>query len=218
MNRTHENYLKSILSFELDQEPATITALARNLSLKPASVTEMVQKLSTQNYLEHIKYKSFGLTPKGRSAAMRVLRRHRLWETFLYRVLDYSWSEVHEEAENFEHLISERLEERIDKLLDYPDFDPHGHPIPKANGVITKADNLLSLKDVLKGQYAVVMQVNDTDSTLLKYLDQIELQLNTQILITQILEFDGSMEINFNGKSVFLSPQMTERILVKQIQ
>ena len=218
MNSAQENYLKTILLFELEGEQATVTALARNLSLKPASVTEMVKKLSALEYLKHSKYKNFGLTQKGRTVALKILRRHRLWETFLYHVLDYSWSEVHEEAENFEHLISDRLEQRIDKLLDYPSIDPHGHPIPKTNGNMISASNLFTLSDASKGQKVQIMQVNDEDPALLNYLEQNGIEINTQIEISNIVDFDGSMEVINNGKSIFLSPQMTVKILVKQIR
>jgi len=218
MNNAQENYLKTILIFELEGDRATITALARNLSLKPASVTEMVQKLSAQNYLKHTKYKSFALTAKGRSIALGVLRRHRLWETFLYRILDYSWSEVHEEAENFEHVITNRLENRIDKFLDYPAVDPHGHPIPSTDGRMAAVDNLRPLSAAAKNQRVQIMQVNDQDPALLKYLEQNELIINTKIQINNIVDFDGSMEVTLKGSSIFLSPQMTSKILVKVIQ
>lgn len=218
MNSVQENYLKSILALELEGKVATITTLAQSLSLKPASVTEMVKKLSARDFLKHSKYKKVSLTEKGRSAALKVLRRHRLWETFLYRVLHYSWSEVHEEAENFEHLISARLEQRIDKLLGYPDFDPHGHPIPKEDGALIAEDNLLNLSAVASGKRVQVMQVHDGDPSLLNYLEQNNISINTQFEINQVVDFDGSMHVIYQDKSIFLSPQMTEKIFVKSIQ
>ena len=114
MNSAQENYLKAILSLELDQQQATVSALARILSVKPASVTEMIKKLAAADYLIHENYKGFRLSARGRTLAMRVLRRHRLWETFLYRVLDYPWADLHTEAEKFEHLTSDLMEKRLD--------------------------------------------------------------------------------------------------------
>ena len=113
-----EDYLKTILSIELEGQQATVTTLANLLSIKPASATEMVKKLSSLSYLKYQKYKGFELTDKGRAVAIRVLRRHRLWESFLFRILHYSWSEIHEEAEKFEHFMSEMMEKKIEHILD----------------------------------------------------------------------------------------------------
>ena len=217
MNLVHENYLKTILSLELDGHPAAVSSLAESLSVKPASVTEMIKKLSAQKFLTHKKYKGFHLTAKGRKAAMQVLRRHRLWETFLFQVLKYSWCEIHEEAENFEHVMSARMEQRIDKLLGFPKFDPHGHPIPSADGRLPQEyteQHWVPLSLLSKGQQARVMMVSDEHPSFLNHLDMINLSLNSKVKIINKLEFDQSMELGFGNQQVFISRQMADKIMV----
>lgn len=194
-----------------------MTTLANLLSIKPASATEMVKKLSSLSYLKYQKYKGFELTDKGRAVAIRVLRRHRLWESFLFRILHYSWSEIHEEAEKFEHVMSEMMENKIEHILDFINFDPHGHPIPTAEGVLPQIEtqqNLVTLSSLSRGQIAQIKQVNDTQPSFLSYLDKINLHLNNYINVKDVLEFDKSMEIEFNNQTTFLSRQMTENIKV----
>lgn len=217
MNLVHENYLKTILSFELEGQQAAVSTLAESLSVKPASVTEMIKKLSALNLLTHKKYKGFQLTDKGRKAAMQVLRRHRLWETFLFQVLKYSWCEIHEEAENFEHVMSARMEKRIDKLLSFPKFDPHGHPIPSAEGRLPQEyteQHWLPLSSLDEGQQARIMMVSDEHPSFLNHLDMINLSLDTKVKIINKLEFDQSMEIEFGKQQVFISRQMADKIMV----
>lgn len=212
-----EDYLKTILSIELEGQQATVTTLANLLSIKPASATEMVKKLFSLSYLKYQKYKGFELTDKGRAVAIRVLRRHRLWESFLFRILHYSWSEIHEEAEKFEHVMSEMMENKIEHILDFIKFDPHGHPIPTAEGVLPQIEtqqNLVTLSSLSRGQIAQIKQVNDTQPSFLSYLDKINLHLNNYINVKDVLEFDKSMEIEFNNQTTFLSRQMTENIKV----
>jgi len=220
MNISQENYLKTILSIELGGQQATVSSLANNLEVKPASVTEMIKKLSALDYVNHKNYKGFKLSGKGKKIATKILRRHRLWETFLYKVLEFPWSDVHAEAEKFEHLTSELMEKRIDNLLDHPDFDPHGHPIPQTDGTwqnTNASKDWQPLSSLKQGDTADVVQVSDDQPDFLEYLDNHNLRLKSKIKVCNVLAFDQSMEIEYDKKSIFLSNQMAEKITVKKI-
>jgi len=220
MTLAQENYLKAILVFEMDGQQATVNTLAETLSVKPASVTEMIKKLSAMGMLEYRARRGFKLAGKGRQSAMRILRRHRLWETFLSRVLDYPWSELHTEAEKLEHITSDLLEKKIDAFLGYPVVDPHGHPIPRAGSaasvrVASKRDVPLGTLD--PGQSAVLVQVSDANPSFLHHLERIGLALNTRVAVKSVLAFDQTVEIEFNHRRHFISRQMAERILVRRL-
>jgi DtxR family Mn-dependent transcriptional regulator len=218
MNNAQENYLKTILSIELAGDQPTVSALAGNLSVKPASVTEMIKKLSAMDLVDHKNYKGFRLSEKGKTVATHVLRRHRLWETFLYKIMDFPLSDVHNEAEKLEHLTSEQMEKRMDEMLGHPEFDPHGHPIPPDGqtwNYPSTVNNWSPLSQLKKGQSAIIRQVSDAQPTFLQYLEKMNLTLNTEIIIRNLLEFDGSMDIEFNNQSVFISKQMAQKITVE---
>ena len=147
-SHSEENYLKSIFHLEkLQQEEVSTNAIAEQLDTKPSSVTDMVQKLADKEMLTYVKYKGTSLTDAGRKKALSVIRKHRLWETFLVQKLDFSWEQVHEIAEQLEHIKSEELINRLDAFLDYPTVDPHGDPIPDEEGNFKKTAKKL-LKDM----------------------------------------------------------------------
>ena len=167
-----DNYLKAILALSGPQEQSvSSTALAQRLGVAPASVTNMLQKLSSARppSVEYEKHRGVRLSPDGKRRALEIVRHHRLIETFLYEVLDYPIEEVHDEAERLEHFISERFEERIDAKLDHPKFDPHGHCIPALDGKMSKQTSRL-LTDIKSDGQFVVQSVSDQDSKLLKKL------------------------------------------------
>ncbi len=218
MNVSQQDYLKSILSIEMGGEQATVGLLSEQLSVKPASVTEMIKKLAELDLLVYKKYKGFKLTPKGKTQAIRILRKHRLWETFLYRILQFPLSEIHREAETFEHHISGVLESRIDEILGFPKYDPHGHPIPTLDGELQLNSNrkdVARLSYLQSGDRGIVIQISDAIASFLNYLEESGLSLYKTITVAHKHEFDQSMEIAFDDNTLFLSREMTENILVR---
>jgi DtxR family Mn-dependent transcriptional regulator len=219
MKISHENYLKAILNFEIMEQKTSVNNLAKNLSVKPASVTEMIKKLSAMEYVSHENYRGFKLTSKGKAIATRVLRRHRLWETFLFQVLNFNWAEVHEEADKFEHITSDTMEKRMDDLLGNPEFDPHGHPIPFPDGTwdnSSRRAGLSSLSHLKVGDKALIVQVSDDNPSLLEYMAKRDLYLNSKIEVIDKIKFDDSMEIKSGTTMVYFSRLMAEKIDVKK--
>ena len=162
-----ENYLKNIYELGIGDEKVTTSLLAKRLKIAPASVTGMIKKLSKKGFLRHIPYKGVEVTEKGKKAALKIIRKHRLWEMFLLEVLHFPWDTIHEEAEEFEHIMSDRIEERIDEVLGFPTIDPHGAPIPRKNGTIRKM-KVKPLEQTQEGTTVRVLSVIDEDPELLQ--------------------------------------------------
>lgn len=178
-----EDYLKTIYGHtEWQPDPITPSALAGKLGLAPSTVTEMVAKLREQGLVEHARYGSISLTEAGRERALQVVRRHRLIEAYLVTVLGYGWDEVHEEAEVLEHAVSDRFLDAIDEQLDYPDRDPHGDPIPSANGWVRHHPAVLlgTVDDRLSG---TVLRISDKDPSVLRLLDDMQIGLGTELTV-----------------------------------
>lgn len=201
-----ENYLKSIYSLNLTtEENVTTSQVAQKLEITNAATSEMARKLSEQGYLTYEKYKGVELTDKGKKVALQIIRRHRLWESFLMKVLGMSWSEVHDEAERLEHNTSESLINKIDEHLEFPEFDPHGHPIPNKNGEIPKIPKLVSLVNAEVGKKYKIFRVADESSELIQYLTKLDLILYKEIKIIEKLSFDNSIIVQVNGSNHSLS-------------
>lgn len=213
---TEENYLKSIfkLSEQEQNDNVSTNAIADVLQTKAASVTDMIKKLSDKKLLKYEKYKGVTLTEKGRRVAVDTVRKHRLWECFLYDKLKFGWDEVHEIAEQLEHIKSELLIDKLDEFLDYPTHDPHGDPIPSKNGVVKKT-NFVLLADASVNTALVMSGVVDHTPVFLQYLNRLNLALGSGFLIEEKIEFDGSISINYSGKRIQLSKEVTKNILVK---
>ena len=197
---TEENYLKAI--YALSSEPhgrVSNLAIAERLAINPATVTEMLRKLHEKKLIHYNRSDGAKLTASGKTGALQVIRKHRLWETFLVEKLGFSWSEVHEAAEQLEHIQSDKLIERLDKLLDYPKFDPHGDPIPDARGKISNSDARLLAECPAGKKYAMVGVVNH-DPSFLHFLDKMNLALNDTIEVREIEDFDKSMHVVLRGK------------------
>ncbi len=178
-----EDYLKTIYGHtEWQSEPITPSTLAAKLRLAPSTVTEMVAKLGDQGLVEHARYGSISLTEAGRERALQVVRRHRLIEAYLVEVLGYGWDEVHDEAEVLEHAVSDRFLDAIDGQLDYPDRDPHGDPIPSANGWVRHHPAVLlgTVADRLSG---TVLRISDRDPAVLRLLDELRIGLGTELTV-----------------------------------
>jgi DtxR family Mn-dependent transcriptional regulator len=213
---TEENYLKAIYKLgERTGESINTNAIAEVIQTKAASVTDMIKKLADKKLLVYEKYKGVALTEKGRRIAVDVVRKHRLWECFLHDKLKFGWDEVHEVAEQLEHINSPILVDKLDEFLGFPTHDPHGDPIPSKNGVIKKS-NFILLSEASVGQLYVMSGVVDHSNVFLKHLDKIELNLATEIRINEKNDYDGSIEALLdNDKTLHLSNEVCKNVLVK---
>jgi DtxR family Mn-dependent transcriptional regulator len=210
-----ENYLKAIYHLSATGLPMVGTSsIAEKLNTRPASVSDMIKKLSDKEVVTYVKYQGVTITAKGRKEALRVIRKHRLWEAFLVNKLGFRWDEVHEVAEQLEHIKSPLLISRLDEFLGFPKFDPHGDPIPDKEGRIASKPQL-KLSELKVGDEAEVVSMKDTGISFLKYLDHIHLKIGSSIRVLEIMEFDGSRQIATNNhQSIAISQQVSSNLLV----
>jgi DtxR family Mn-dependent transcriptional regulator len=212
-----ENYIKSIYKLQEGDTVVTTNALAYELETKPASVTDMAKKLKEKLLIDYEKYKGFTLTTEGRKMALQIVRRHRLWECFLVDKLSFSWEEVHELAEELEHVRSEKLTTRLSEYLGNPLFDPHGDPIPDANGKLTKPRPQTSL-DQSTARKVVVTAVTDQSTALLAFLNAKHIKLGTQLEVIEHYEYDNSIEIKIKQQPpITISEQVAKNIMVRPV-
>lgn len=217
LTRAEENYLKAIFHLEREtSEEVSTKAIAEKMSTKPSSVTDMVQKMAEKNLLIYKRYKGVLLTDNGRKSAANVIRKHRLWEVFLVEKLDFQWDEVHEIAEQLEHIQSDELIQRLDNFLENPDFDPHGDPIPDKNGVIKKTSKKL-LSELKKGQGGICVGVKQTSPEFLQYLSKKNIRIGTKIIVMGKEFFDGSMVIQVGNENSFISSKITRNLYIKTV-
>jgi DtxR family transcriptional regulator, Mn-dependent transcriptional regulator len=214
---TEENYLKAIYKLsEEGRDEITTNDIARTLGTSAASVTDMLKKLSKKNLVNYKKYQGVKMSGEGTRTALSIIRKHRLWEMFLVKVLKFKWDEVHELAEQLEHIRSEKLIQHIDKLLDFPKFDPHGDPIPDGNGkfVVSKEKPFL-LSEAKEGKKYVVIGVVDHSSAFLQLLDKSGIELGSRMRIMTVQPYDRSFSVLLNGrKRLYISRQIAKNILV----
>lgn len=216
LSLTEENYLKAIYHLSDGGSKAVMTnEVAEAMSTKAASVTDMIKKLSAKDLITYEKYYGVNITSKGKTEALLVVRKHRLWETFLVQKLGFSWDEVHEVAEQLEHIHSSRLIDKLDEFLGFPKVDPHGDPIPDHKGRI-KVMPQIQLDQLKQGYQGVIMAVKDSDSNLLKYLDKIGAHPGKKIKILSKEEYDGSLEVMIDKASAFISKEVSKNILVSE--
>ena len=215
LSYTEENYLKALLklTFETGNEEAGTNELAVLLVVKPATVTDMLKKLKEKLLVDYEKYGKITLTAEGRKKAIDILRKHRLWETFLYDKLEFNWDEVHEVAEQMEHIQSVKLIDKLDKFLDYPEFDPHGDPIPNKKGEL-KIKFTKTLSEVEAGNGCKMVAVKDNSSSFLQYVVKVGLGINNRIKVVAKQEYDGLMLIEVNGQQSSVSQKFAENIFV----
>ena len=197
--RAQEDYLKALYQLHGDQRPVPTRELAQRLGISSPSVSEMVIRLTAQGMVEHDKYRGQQLTREGRKVALELVRHHRLLEMFLVQVLGYSWDEVHDEAERLEHVISERMEQRIFELLGRPELDPHGHAIPTLTGKVRPVSNR-PLSECRAGERLVVQGVSDDDADKLRELDRRGLRPGTRIDVVAESMFEGPIEVRLKGR------------------
>ncbi|WP_411029597.1 metal-dependent transcriptional regulator [Spongiimicrobium sp. 3-5] len=215
MTHSEENYLKTIFHLGRNGKGSVSTnAIAEQAETKPSSVTDMVKKLSEKGLVNYKKYQGVSLTPKGTKMALSIVRKHRLWEVFLVEKLNFSWDEVHEVAEQLEHIKSEKLIDKLDELLNYPKFDPHGDPIPSKTGEFQERNKqLLSMMPIpSKG---ICVGVKDSSATFLKFLDRNKIALGNVLEIVEKEAFDNSLHIIVKGEKLQISNQIASNLYVK---
>ncbi len=213
MLKSIEDYLKNIYELQEQEERVTTNRLSEKLGITPASATGMIKKLAAMNLVKHRPYQGVELTKEGRLMALEVIRHHRLIELFLSRALGVPWDRVHEEAEKWEHVISEDIEDRIDRFLGSPRTDPHGAPIPDKNGHIEYPPRV-RMCDLSKPQRVKVVEVSDHDPELLRFLGKLKIYPQTDLTITAIEPFDKSMTIRVHRDQYILSALVTPYIWV----
>ena len=212
-----ENYLKAIYHLSKGGKNAVSTnSLAETMNNKAASVTDMIKKLSAKEVIAYEKYRGVNISQKGKSEALYVIRKHRLWETFLVEKLGFSWDEVHEVAEQLEHIKSPLLIEKLDAFLDHPSVDPHGHPIPDKNGKIQEIKQLQHVP-LLRWHRRIVQSVKDGSPAFLQYLDKLGIYIKASLIIKEKIDFDSSLELIIDNKNkVYISQVASENLLVTE--
>ncbi|MDG1760748.1 MAG: metal-dependent transcriptional regulator [Flavobacteriaceae bacterium] len=217
LTHSEENYLKTIfhLSLETDKE-ITTNSIASKINSKPSSVTEMLKKMGDKSLVSYQKYKGVSLTELGQKTALKIIRKHRLWEVFLFDKLNFSWDEVHEIAEQLEHVHSDKLTQELDRFLDYPQHDPHGDPIPNRAGFIQYSEKIL-LSTLEVGDIARFVGVKDSSAVFLQYLDKRNIALGDLLTISFIEAFDHSMHVSINDSNHILSKQTINNIYVLKV-
>jgi DtxR family transcriptional regulator, Mn-dependent transcriptional regulator len=213
-NISKEDYLSTIYKHRDKDGKIKSNLIAERLDISGAAVTDMLNKLSKAGFVDYRKYKDIKLTKDGENYARNMVRRHRIWELFLQRIVGMPWDKVHDEAELLEHSSSDELINRLEEMLDYPQFDPHGDPIPDKNGKLPEQKKGVPLNSVQPGSKVKVIRVNDFDSSFLNYITKIGIELNTEIEIKDILEFDKSMFISVDGNKTNISNKLAANIFV----
>jgi DtxR family Mn-dependent transcriptional regulator len=213
---SEENYLKAIYHLESDSKKGISTnAIAKSLETKASSVTDMVKKLSEKEVVLYIKYQGVTLTDFGKKTAANIVRKHRLWEVFLVEKLNFSWDEVHEVAEQLEHIKSPKLINQLDALLGFPTHDPHGDPIPDKDGHVNKLDKIL-LSTLNKNESGVCVGVNDSSSEFLRFLDKKKITLGKKITVLEKEDFDDSLFIEVDGEKLSISKKIANNLYIKR--
>jgi len=214
--QTKENYLKAIYFLELKERPVTVTDLGEEMNVSKSTVTSMIKKLSSKGWIKYEKYKPIRLSKKGRKEAALIVRKHRLTEMFLVEVMRFGWEEVHNIAEEMEHLKSEKFFDRMDELLGSPQFDPHGSPIPGKSGMIIPNDYKPMTEHAVDTNVILRAVADNTDS-LLVMLNEKKIKLGTAFTIRKVEQFDKSMVVDYeNSNGVVLSFEVCRRLLVEK--
>jgi DtxR family Mn-dependent transcriptional regulator len=215
MTTSEENYLKVIYHLSLVSPKGVNTnAIAGMLETKASSVTDMLKKLSDKNLVSYKKYQGVTLTENGFLSAKIIVRKHRLWEVFLVDKLGFAWDEVHEIAEELEHIKSEALINKLDSFLNFPTFDPHGDPIPNEKGEIVKMDKLL-VTDAVLGMDYVFVGVKNSSAAFLQYLDKQDISLGATIKVHEIESFDGTFLVSVNKKQITISNKIATNLFIR---
>ncbi|WP_026967224.1 metal-dependent transcriptional regulator [Algoriphagus terrigena] len=217
LTTAEENYLKAIYHLSDGGKKSVATNdIAAEMKNKPASVSDMLRKLGEKEVIEYRKYYGLQMTESGKRFALQTIRKHRLWEVFLVEKLNFAWDEVHEVAEQLEHINSALLIQRLDSYLNYPKFDPHGDPIPDEFGDV-RARPRVHLNEMEINQTGQIVAVKDSSAAFLRYLDKVGAYIGARIKVLDKVEFDGSLEILVDQKkTLFMSKDVAGNILVQQ--
>jgi DtxR family Mn-dependent transcriptional regulator len=208
-----ENYLKAIYHLSLNNVNVSTNQIAAALSTKAASVTDMLKKLAEKLLINYAKYQGVSLTPAGEKIAVNIIRKHRLWEYFLVEKLNFKWDEVHEMAEEMEHISSLELIDRLDKFMGYPRHDPHGDPIPDRNGNIKK-NNLISVADLKVNDCGIISGVGEHSPAFLQYLEKLQLVIGKKISVIEVVDYDRSVVLNMEGNNINISHEVASNLLI----
>lgn len=217
-NISKEDYLSVIYKTADSNGIIKANQIAEKLNVSGAAVTDMLRKLSKAGYVDYKRYKGIKLTRSGEEFARSMVRRHRIWEVFLHQIVGLPWDKVHSEAENLEHSSSDELINRLEEMLDYPEFDPHGDPIPDRNGKMPKGNLGTPLSTIEPGNLVKVNRVHDFDSSFLQYITNIGIELNKEVTVLDTLEFDHSLLIEVNKKQTSISNKVAANIFVTEIE
>lgn len=216
LSQSEENYIKAIYSLEQQNSSSVGTnELAAKMETKASSVTDMIKRLSEKSLINYEKYKGCELTDAGVKTALVLIRKHRLWETFLVEKLNFGWEEVHDVAEQLEHINSTQLTDRLEEFLDYPKYDPHGDPIPTKEGEIHERERVYRLNQLEVGKRSIVIGVSDSSASFLRFLDRHSIQLGSELKTREIYEFDDSREVEIDGQVISLSSSASSKITVQ---
>ncbi|MBU28320.1 MAG: iron-dependent repressor [Flavobacteriales bacterium] len=213
-SQSEEDYLKAVYHLQKENKSVSTNAIASYLEMKPSSVSDMLKKLADKKLIYYKKYKGSSLTKKGKLIALSIIRKHRLWETFLVDKLGFGWGHVHNIAEQLEHIDSEELIDKLDAFLQFPKYDPHGDPIPGKDGIV-EALNQKLLIELQKSDKGIITGVKKGTPSLLNYLDKEKIKLGDSIKVLEIREFDGSFLILINGKKIMLSEKICQNLLLE---
>lgn len=213
LSRSIEDYIKAIYALEGEEEKASTKQIAQRLGVKMASVTGMIKHLASEGYVSHTPYYGVQMTERGRAVALGMIRRHRLIELFLSKTLGLSWDEVHNDAEVLEHVVSDRLIERMHEVLGFPEVDPHGSPIPRKDGSIPPPRGV-RLDEMTPGQRGRIAEVDDRDPEFLRYLTSLKLKIGTLIRVRERAPFNGPITLSAAGRPVAIGHEAGARIRV----
>ncbi|RCS27779.1 metal-dependent transcriptional regulator [Polaribacter sp. WD7] len=214
---SEENYLKAIYHLELSSDKGISTnAIAEQLTTKASSVTDMIKKLSEKKVVVYKKYKGVTLTNTGKKIASNIVRKHRLWEVFLVEKLNFSWDEVHDVAEQLEHIKSPKLINQLDALLGFPTHDPHGDPIPDEDGNLKTIEKSL-LSTLQKNESGICVGVDDSSSEFLQFLDKKGIILGKKITVLEKEDFDNSFAIQIDDKKLSISNKIANNLYIRKI-
>ena len=215
-SQSEENYLKAIYHLSLISKKGISTnSIAEKLETKPSSVTDMVKKLAEKKVLIYKKYQGVKLTNLGTEVAANIIRKHRLWEAFLVEKLNFSWDEVHEIAEQLEHIESKKLIDELDAFLGFPKYDPHGDPIPDKNGNLPKIDKCL-LATMRVNEFGICIGVKDSSSEFLQFLDKKKIALGKKITVLEKEPFDGSILISIDDEEISVSNKIANNLFIQK--
>lgn len=213
-----ENYLKAIYVIQQKngQPEVSVNDIAERVNTRPATVTDMLKKLSEKQLIHYKRYRKTFLTDTGLRQALQIVRKHRLWEVFLNKKLNFSWDEVHDIAEQLEHIQSDSLIEKLDAYLGYPQFDPHGDPIPNAKGEITPASTITLASASVNSHWKIVA-VKETGNAFLQHLEKIGIAIGTKVTVLEVLPFDGSVQIKVgDGEMITVSEKIALNLMVQE--